>query len=260
MTTGNVTTERMGHVLVMGLDRAAKKNAFDLAMYAALARAYGELDRDPELRAGVLFAHGEVFTAGLDLAQWAPVFAGGSWSLPDGAVDPLGVSGPPCKKPVVCAVQGLCLTIGIELLLATDVRIAAEDARFGQIEINRGIYPVGGATIRMPRECGWGNAMRWLLTGEHFGAAEAHRMGMGQEVAARGQAKERAVEIALVIASRAPLGVQATLSSSRAALASDERAAAGKLLLDLAPILASEDAAEGLRSFLERREAKFTGR
>jgi enoyl-CoA hydratase len=260
MTTGKVTTERVGHVLAIGLDRAAKKNAFDLPMYHALAGAYAELDRDEDLRCGVLFAHGETFTAGLDLAQWGPVFASGSWSLEKGAIDPLGIVGPMCTKPVVCAVQGLCLTIGIELLLATDIRIAAEDARFGQIEINRGIYPVGGATIRMPRECGWGDAMRWLLTGDQFDANEAHRMGMVQEVVPKGTARERAMMIADTISKRAPLGVRATLASARLAQAAREKEAAARLLPDLGPILASQDATEGLQSFLERREARFTGR
>src|SRR6185503_17006862 len=129
-----------------------------------LCRAYGELDRDAALRAGVLFAHGEHFTGGLDLPQWAPIFQSGHWQIPDGGRDPLGLTGPRVRKPVVAAVQGICLTIGIELLLATDLRIAAPTTRFAQIEIKRGIYPVGGATIRFPRECGWANAMRWLLT------------------------------------------------------------------------------------------------
>jgi enoyl-CoA hydratase/carnithine racemase len=256
---GRVTTERRGHVLLVGLDRAAKRNAFDLPLFHALARAYAELDADPELRVGVLFAHGAHFTAGLDLAQWAPVFASGTWSVPDGALDPLGYATRPCRKPIVGAFQGICFTIGIELLLATDVRIAADDVRFGQIEVKRGIYPVGGATIRMPRELGWGNAMRWLLTGDELDAREAHRIGLVQEIVAVGAQLERAVALAERIAAQAPLGVQATLASSRLALADAEAAAAARLLADLAPILASDDAREGVQSFLERRAARFTG-
>jgi enoyl-CoA hydratase len=257
--TGNVTIERRGHVLLMGLDRAAKRNAFDLPMYNALGRAYAELDRDPALRAGVLFAHGDHFTAGLELTQFAPVFASGVWSAPEGGLDPLGFDGPRLKKPIVAAVQGICLTIGIELLLATDVRIASATTRFAQIEIKRGIYPVGGATLRFPREVGWGNAMRWLLTGDEFGAQEALRIGLAQEVVEDGEQIERAIALAEVIAAQAPLGVEATLASARLSMApSDE--AAKRLLPDLAPILASDDAREGIQSFIERRAAKFTGR
>ena len=127
-------------------------------------------------------------------------------------------------------------------------------------EIKRGIYPVGGATTRLPREVGWGNAMRWLLTGDEFGAEEAHRIGFVQEVTDRGAELDRAVAIAEAIAAQAPLGVRATIASARRAREEGERAAEKRLLSDLQPLLASEDAKEGLASFLERRSAKFKGR
>jgi len=254
-----VTTERRGHVLLIGLDRASKRNAFDVAMFHQLCDAYATLERESELRCGVLFAHGPHFTAGLDLAQIAPYFAEGKFPYPEGAPDPLGLFAPRGRKPIVCAVQGICFTIGIELLLACDVRVAADDVRFGQIEIKRGIYPVGGATIRFARECGWGNAMRWLLTGDELGAQEAHRIGLVQEVVAAGKQVERATEIAERIADQAPLGVVATLLSARRAVREGEEAAARALLPELKPILASDDAREGLQSFLERRAAKFEG-
>ena len=246
--------------MLIGLDRAAKRNAFDLAMWAALSRAYAELDRDRELRAGVLHAHGEHFTGGMDLPQWGAAFSSGKWEVVEGGLDPLGLSGPRVGKPIVAAVQGICLTVGIELLLATDVRVAATTARFAQIEIKRGIYPVGGATLRFPREVGWGNAMRWLLTGDEFDAAEALRIGLVQEVVAPADALPRAIALAETIAAQAPLGVYATLASSRAAIPSAEHAAAGRLMPDLQPIMASADVGEGLRAFMERRAGKFSGR
>ena len=257
---GNVTTERRGHVFLVGLDRVAKRNAFDLDMFFALSRAYAELERDPELRCGVLFAHGDHFTGGLDLPKFAPVFASGKWALPDGGLDPMGLAAPRLSKPVVGAVQGICFTIGIELLLATDVRVAATTTRFAQIEIKRGIYPVGGATLRFPRDCGWGNAMRWLLTGDEFGAEEALRIGLVQEVTEPGGQLDRAVALAQVIAAQAPLGVRATMASARLAFGEAEDEAARRLLPDLQPILASDDVNEGMQSFLERRAAKFTGK
>ena len=257
--SGRVTTERRDHVLLMGLDRAAKRNAFDLEMFASLARAYAELDRDDGLRCGVLFAHGDHFTGGLDLAQWAGVFSEGKMPVPEDGLDPLRLNGKLLSKPVVCAVQGICFTIGIELLLATDIRVAARGTRFAQIEIKRGIYPVGGATIRMPREIGWANAMRFLLTGDELGAEEAHRLGLVQEVVEPGRQLERAIEIAQVVAAQAPLGVRATLASSRMAI-DDEREATRRLLPDLVPIMKSDDAHEGVMSFMERRAARFTGK
>jgi len=260
MTTGQIQLERRDHVLLIGLDRPAKRNAFDLPLWDGLCRAYGELDRDPELRVGVLHALGDHFTGGLDLVQWAPVFASGKFHVPDGGLDPLGLQGPRLGKPIVAAVQGICFTIGIELLLATDIRIAARTARFGQIEIKRGIYPVGGATIRFQREVGWANAMRWLLTGDEFDGAEAHRIGFVQEVVEPGTQLARATALADVIARQAPLGVYATLASSRAALAETEATAAARLLPDLQPLMASDDMQEGLRAFMERRSGNFRGR
>lgn len=254
-----VTTERRGHVLLIGLDREKKRNAFDVPMFHQLCHAYRALEDDDELRCAVVFAHGPHFTAGLDLAQIAPYFAEGKFPYPEGTPDPLGIFRARGRKPVVIAVQGICFTIGIELMLACDVRVAATDTRFGQIEIKRGIYPVGGATIRMPREIGWGNAMRYLLTGDEISAADALRLGLVQELVAPGEQLTCAVAIAERIAAQAPLGVQATLASSRIAL-ENEAEAARRLLPDLAPVLQSDDAREGLQSFLERREARFTGK
>jgi enoyl-CoA hydratase len=260
MTVGTVSRERRGHVLVVGLDRPAKRNAFDLPLWNALCAAWAELDRDDELRVGVLHAHGDHFTGGLDLPQWGAAFSSGAWHIPEGGLDPLGMTGPRVRKPVVVAVQGTCLTIGIELMLAMDIRIAATSTRFGQIEVKRGIYPVGGATLRFPREVGWGNAMRWLLTGDEFGADEALRIGLVQEVVEPGRQLPRALELADAIAAQAPLGVYATLTSSRAAIPAAEYAAAARLMPDLVPLMGSADVQEGLRAFLERRPGAFTGR
>ncbi|HET7499579.1 MAG TPA: crotonase/enoyl-CoA hydratase family protein [Kofleriaceae bacterium] len=259
MSTGQIHLERRGHLLLIGIDRVAKRNAFDLQMWDDLCLAYGELERDPELRVGVVHAHGDHFTGGLDLPQWAPMFTSGKFHIPEGGIDPVGLVSR-VTKPLVCAVQGICLTLGIELLLACDVRIAARSTRFAQIEVKRGIYPAGGATLRFPREVGWGNAMRWLLTGDEFDAAEAHRIGLVQEITEHGEQLARAIALAEVIAAQAPLGVYATLASSRLALPSNEAAAAARLRPDLAPLVASEDMQEGLRAFLERRPGKFRGR
>jgi enoyl-CoA hydratase len=255
-----ITHETRGNVRLIGLNRVAKRNAFDVAMLHGLANALTDADADPEIRASVLFAHGDHFTAGLDLAQVAPLVAAGQPFFPDGAVEPWGLHGRIREKPLVMAVQGRCLTLGIELILAADITVAADDTRFAQIEIKRGIFPFGGATIRFVQAAGWGNAMRWLLTGDELDAAEAHRIGLVQEVAPRGQELGRAVAIAETIARQAPLAVRATLRSARKAVVMGQDAAARELRSEVEALMKTDDAREGLMSFIERREARFSGK
>ena len=163
-------------------------------------------------------------------------------------------------KPVVCAVRGWCLTIGIELLLAADIRIAAADTRFGQIEVCRGIFPFGGATTRLPALTGWGNAMRYLLTGDRFDAREALRIGLVSEVTDLDSLAERGLALAERVAAQAPLAVRETLASARMARAGEKTRAEQELLAQARYLMTTEDAEEGLASFVERREATFSGR
>lgn len=255
-----VTLERDGHVLVMTLNRPEKRNAFNVAMLQDLSRAYALLEREAELRVGVLVANGEHFTAGLDLVDVGPYIAEGRDPMPEDGRDPWRLDGP-WTKPVVAAAQGRCLTLGIELLLAADIRVAAADTRFAQLEVLRGIFPFGGATLRLPRQTGWGNAMRWLLTGDEFDAAEALRIGLVQEVAAGADAaRARARELAHVIADRAaPLGVAATLASAQLAAAEGDDVAGAALRTEVTRLFGTKDAAEGVQSFIERRAARFQG-
>ncbi|SDJ05943.1 Enoyl-CoA hydratase/carnithine racemase [Frankineae bacterium MT45] len=259
-TEATVTLERRGHVLLIGLNRPAKRNAVNVEMWDALAQAYGELERDDDLWAGVVFAHGPHFTAGFDLAEIAPRIQDGTLGIPEGGADPWNLREPLRRKPIVAAVHGMCLTLGIELLLASDIRISADDAKFGQIEVARGIYPFLGATVRMPQVAGWGNAMRWLLTGDLFDAEEALRLGLVQEVVPAGEQLAKAIEIADRICAQAPLGVQATIRSARGVIRDGEEAAIAALLEDAVTLFGTEDAAEGVASFVERRTAKFSGR
>jgi enoyl-CoA hydratase/carnithine racemase len=260
--THRVTVEREGHVLLIGINRPEKRNAWDLATIDEVGAAYELLGTDPDLRVGVVFGHGAHFSGGLDLAEVAPVVAerGPSALAGDHRFDPYGVWGEPVPKPVVMAVQGIAFTLSIELALASDVVVAADDVRFAQLEIARGIIPFGGATFRATSRLGWGNAMRFLLTADEFGAAEALRIGLVQEVVPAGTQLDRARELAARIAAQAPRGVQGTLANARLGEAEGPAAAAVALAALLPTLMASDDAREGVMSFVERRRAEFTGR
>ena len=254
-----ITREKRGHVYLIGLNRPSKKNAFTLAMLRELSAAIGEYEADPELRAAVIFAHGECFTAGLDLMDVAPAMSSSEGIVLEGSFDPLGVHGKSRTKPLLCAVHGLCLTIGIELMLASDINIIAENTVMAQIEVKRGIFPFGGATQRWIAVSGWGNAMRYLLTGDELDAATAYRIGMAQEVVPVDQVLSRALAIAETIAAQAPLGVAATLSSARIGLEKGEKTAFAELVPQIKQLMLSQDAAEGVMSFMQRRPAVFKG-
>jgi enoyl-CoA hydratase len=258
--TQQITVERAGHVLLMGLNRVEKRNAFGPEMIAGLARAYTALDETDDLRVGVLYGHGDHFTSGIDLPAMAASMSNERpQATPDG-VSPLALGGRACRKPVVVAVHGRCYTVGIEYILAADVAVAADNTIFAQLEVARGIFPLAGANWRLPRRVGWGNAMRYLLTADEFDAAEALRIGLVQEVVPTGEQVTRALAIAQRIALRAPLGVQATLANARKGLSEGESAAYADVGPTRVRLMATADAKEGVQAMVERREPHFQGR
>lgn len=257
VTDERVLVEQRGHLLLIGLNRPGKRNAADLAMLHELAQSFARLHTDPGLRVGVLHAVGDHFTGGLDLADvGAALVAGRLELIPPGGIDPWGLVTEPVAKPVVMGVQGTCLTLGIELALAADIVVAADTTRFAQLEVARGIA-FGGATIRLPR-LGWGDAMRWLLTGDFFDANEALRLGLVQQVVPHGEQLEAAITIAERIAAQAPLAVQATLANARLAL-SDPIAATQRLHPLVAMLAGTNDARRAMGAYLGGRPVTFEG-
>lgn len=257
---GRVSREQRESVFLIGLDRAGKRNALDGAMLSDLSLAIGEYERNDELRCAVLFAHGEHFTAGLDMMDLAPQLASGKFGYPEGGIDPFSVSGARRKKPLIVAVRGTCWTAGIELALAADIAIAASDTQFAQLEVLRGIPPSGGATVRFPLVAGWSDAMRYMLTGDAFGAEEALRMRLVSEVVEEGRELDRALELALKISTAAPLAVKATLASASQARDEGESAALAELNPRLFELVKSEDVREGILAMMQKRPAQFKGR
>ncbi len=257
---GRINVDPQGDVLCIVIDRPRKLNGFSVPMLRQLGEAYTTLDRDPRYRCGLLMSSGNAFTAGLELDAIWPRMLAGEPLFPAEHVDPLALRAPYLRKPLVCAVEGLCFTLGIELMLAADIAVAGEDARFAQVEVGRGIMPIGGATMRMVERAGWGNAQRYLLTGDEFNAQEALRMGLVQEVVATGSAKARGLQLAETIARQAPLAVEASLASSRLFARRGFDAAASELAIVQAALMRSADAAEGKLSFQQRRPGRFQGR
>lgn len=257
-TAGRVHSERVDRILRIVVDNPAKKNSFSPEMMQQLSAALTLLDEDPDLWVGVLCANGDDFTAGLDMPKF---FGPGANArpVPEGAVDPFGLSRQ-CRKPIVTAVQGICFTVGIEMALAGDIVVAAQDTRFCQMEAKRGIAPLGGAHFRYLTRAGWGNAMYHLLTCDEFGADEAYRIGLIQEVVPTGSQIGRAMELARAIVANAPLGIQMTKEAGRTFIETGEAAAIACIPAIRARVLGTEDAAEGIRSFIERRPAQFQGR
>jgi enoyl-CoA hydratase/carnithine racemase len=255
---GRVYHERADHILKITIDNVTKKNAFDPYMMEQLSNAMTVLETADDLWVGVLCAAGNDFTAGLDM----PKFFGPSAikvERPEGNVDPFGLINQ-CSKPVVTAVQGIVYTIGIEMMLAGDIVVAADNARFCQMECKRGIAPLGGAHFRYITRSGWGNAMYHLLLCDEFDAAEAYRVGLVQEVVSPGTQIDRAMELARIITANAPLGIQVTKKAGREFIAAGEQAAIDFLPAVRERVMDTEDAREGIQSFIERRQAVFKGR
>ena len=257
---GNILVERRGSVLLIGIDRPDAQNRFDAPMLIGLGKAYYRLDHEDELRAAVLYGVGRDFCLGVDRGAFAAAQAAGQLPPKDpDYINPVGLRPPYRLKPVVIAVHGGTKYLGHELLLASDIRVAANDTVFSQGEVARGVFPGGGATVRFPREVGWGNAMRYMLTGDEWGAAEAYRLGLVQEVTPLGKELDRAIDLANKIAAAAPLGVRATLASSRQALAADEATALAALQPEFGRLLQSEDAKEFQRALEEGRAPVYRG-
>lgn len=244
------------HLLVISVDRVEKKNGFTPKMLRELAAALTRLDQDPELFVGVVTFAGDHTTAGLDM----PLCFGpdADFSTPEGSIDPLGLT-KRSTKPVITAVQGITYTIGIELALAGDIVIAADDTRFCQIEPKRGLTAFGGAPFRYVQRAGWGNAMYHLLLADVFSAQEAYRIGLVQEVVAAGTQRDRAIALGQQMLGCAPLALRHTIANARLLIDQGEEAAVRAIPAMRREIDASQDFQEGIASFVERRDARFTG-
>jgi enoyl-CoA hydratase/carnithine racemase len=258
--TAKITVERRGEIVLIGINRPDIQNRLDPEAYLALAKAYYDYDHDPSLRAAVLFGHGPNFSRGIDVDGFKAIASSGGPPMGDGLIDPLGKKMPGLTKPLIVAVHGDTWNMAHELFLVADVRVAADDTNFGQDENTHGRFPGGGSTVRFPREAGWGNAMRYILTGDHWSAQEAYRMGTVQEVATSPQsALDEAIKIAKKIAACGPLGIKASLASAHLAVDAAQADALAALDAQRAALYRSQDFQEGRKAEAEGRRPVYHG-
>jgi len=259
----HLLVERDGHVMTVTLNRPEAKNAFSPSMLVGAADAWKLLDEDPQLRVGILTGAGGDFCSGMDLKALATGFS--DEEMARMAEDPdlhwkalLRHFRP--SKPLVAAVEGYCVAGGTEILQATEIRVAGESAQFAIAEVRRGLFPLGGSTVRLQRQIAYTNAADLLLTGRLITAADAKAMGLIGHVVADGQALAKAHELAEAVAANGPLAVAAVLKSMRETAAMTEADGLARELEIGSPIIfETNDAKEGPRAFKEKRAPNFTG-
>ena len=260
------TVERRGPVVLIGINRPDVFNRFDPPTQRALALAFTGYEHDDSLRCAILFGHGDNFSRGIDVdahqATLTQTPAAAPAPAPEDLVSYTGTNGKKrMTKPMIVVTHGDTWNAAHELHLAADIRICSADVRFGQDENTHGRFPGGGSTVRFVRECGWGNAMRYMLTGDHWGAQEALRMGEVQEIAPnKDAALAAAVRIANKIAANAPLGVKATLASAHLAIDSGEPEAFAQMGKQYNALYGTKDFQEGRDAEAQNRPPVYQGR
>ncbi|WP_329530342.1 crotonase/enoyl-CoA hydratase family protein [Streptomyces sp. NBC_01450] len=250
-----VLVDAYDRVLVISLNRPEQKNAMTLAAAHLVAEAVDRLDDSPDLSVAVLTGAGGTFCAGMDLKRFA---LGERPALPGRGFGGL-VEAPP-EKPIIAAVEGWALGGGCELALACDLVVAARGARLGLPEVRRGLVARGGGMIRLPQRLPRSVAMELLLTGDPIDAERAERLGLVNRVVPEGQALEAALQLAGRVAENAPLAVRCAKAVASAAPGWPQDEVWRRQAPFSDAVFASQDAQEGARAFVERREPKWTGR
>lgn len=254
--------EKRGHVLIVTMNRPQARNALSGPMMEIMREAWDRVDADPEIRVAILTGAGGAFCAGADLKAMTSShpgdsFSGGGWDL--SKIDAL-LKGRRLTKPLIAAVEGPAIAGGTEILQGTDIRVAGESAKFGVSEAKWGLFPLGGSAVRLVRQIPYTIAADILLTGRHIRAAEAKEIGLIGHVVPDGQALDKALELADLIAANGPLAVQAILKTIRDTEGMHEEEAFkidAKLGVE---VFKSQDAKEGPKAFATKRAPVFEGR
>ncbi|MDG3011505.1 crotonase/enoyl-CoA hydratase family protein [Rhodococcus sp. D2-41] len=254
--------EKRGHVLIVTMNRPEARNALSGEMMSIMTQAWDQIDEDPDIRVAILTGAGGTFCAGMDLKAMNRSAPGDAFAK--GSLDPTRLpallKGRRLTKPLIAAVEGAAIAGGTEILQGTDIRVAAESARFGVSEAKLGLFPLGGSAVRLVRQIPYTVAAEILLTGRTVPAPEAKELGLIGHVVPDGQALTKALEIAERIAANGPIAVQAILKTIRVTEGMHEEEAFAIEAEIGAEVFKSDDAKEGPRSFAEKRTPHFTGR
>ncbi len=250
-----VLVERRDGVQVITLNRPEARNALNAGVAAAVAAAVDELDAEEDLRVGVLTGAGGTFSAGMDLKA----FLRGETPALEGR-GLCGITQAPPRKPLIGAVEGWALAGGFELLLACDLVVAAQSARFGVPEVKRALVAGAGAAFLLSRRVPQALALEMLLTGEPITAERAAQMGLVNRVTPDGEALDGALALAATIAANGPLAVAVTKQIARSTLDWDLEQGWEQQDALMRPVFTSEDAIEGATAFAEKRPPVWKGR
>ncbi|WLW57691.1 crotonase/enoyl-CoA hydratase family protein [Streptomyces sp. YU58] len=260
--TEHLTAERRGATLVLTLNRPDARNALSLSMLVGLYDGWLAADADDEVRSIVLTGAGGAFCAGMDLKALAGKGMEGEHHRDRLKADPdlhwkamLRHHRP--RKPVVAAVEGYCVAGGTEILQGTDIRVAGESATFGLFEVRRGLFPIGGSTVRLQRQIPRTHALEMLLTGRPYSAREAADIGLIGHVVPDGTALDKALQIAEQINACGPLAVEAVKASVYETAEMTEADGLASELKRGWPIFDTADAKEGARAFAEKRPPDY---
>jgi enoyl-CoA hydratase/carnithine racemase len=260
MAESPVLLERQPPVAVVTLNRPDKYNALTLDLLRRLHATVEELGADATIRAVVLRGRPQFFSTGMDLDDLAEVASVADTHRVLSVFRDTNAALERCPKPVIAAIAGFCVTGGLELALACDVRVAADNARFGITSARIGSVAGAGGTQRLPRLVGAARAKELLFSAELIDAREADRIGLVNRVVPLGEEVEAATRLALLFARRAPLGLWFAKTAVNVGLAMPLDAALAFEAGLTAQLYTTEDKAEGMRAFIEKRDAEFRGR